>query len=88
MRIEVRKPTQEEVDKLGVKSWPTWECEPSSFNWHYDEQETCLILEGDVTVEAPDQKVTFGPGDLVTFPQGLSCKWHVNKAVRKHYRFG
>lgn len=88
IKIEVRKPTQEEVGKLGAKGWPIWECEPSSFDYHYDEKETCLVLEGQVTVEAQDHKVSFGPGDLVVFPKGLDCKWMVSKAVKKHYKFG
>ena len=86
MKIEVRKPTPEEVAEM--KSCPIWEKEPSEFPWYYDEQETCLILEGDVTVEAPGQTVSFGPGDLVVFPKGLSCTWKVKQRVRKHYKFG
>ncbi len=46
------------------------------------------MLEGDVTVEAGDQSVSFGPGDCVVFPEGLTCTWKVNKAIRKHYKFG
>ncbi|MCS7239195.1 MAG: cupin domain-containing protein [Thermoguttaceae bacterium] len=86
MRIEVRKPTPQEVAEM--KNCPIWEKEPSEFPWYYDEKETCLILEGQVTVEAPGQTVTFGPGDLVVFPQGLSCTWKVKERVRKHYKFG
>ncbi len=86
MEIEVRKPTPEE--KQEMEACPTWEKEPSEFPWHYDEPERCLILEGDVTVEAPGQTVRFGPGDFVTFPEGLDCTWKVQKAVRKHYKFG
>ncbi|MCY3022385.1 MAG: cupin domain-containing protein [Planctomycetota bacterium] len=88
MPIQVRKPTEDEIKKLGVRSWPIWECEPSTFDWHYDTKETCLVLEGQVTVEAPGESVSFGPGDLVTFPQGMDCKWKVAKAVKKHYKFG
>jgi uncharacterized cupin superfamily protein len=33
-----------------ARSWPTWGNEISSFHWTYDEQETCLLLEGDVSV--------------------------------------
>ena len=88
MTIEVHKATEAEIKKLGAKKWPIWECEPSTFDYHYDEKETCLILEGQVTVEAPEQKVSFGPGDLVVFPKGLSCKWIVSQAVKKHYKFG
>lgn len=86
MQIEVRKPTADEAAEM--KTWPTWEKEPSVFPWHYDEQETCLIIDGEVTVESPGQTVSFGPGDCVVFPQGLDCTWKVEKAVRKHYRFG
>jgi len=86
MRIEVRKPTAEEEAEM--KKCPTWEKEPSEFPWHYDEQETCLVLEGEVTVEAGDQSVSFGPGDLVVFPKGLDCVWKVKKRIRKHYKFG
>jgi uncharacterized cupin superfamily protein len=73
---------------MGIKSWPTWGCEASEFDWSYDEQETCYVLHGQVTVESPEQTVSFGPGDLVVFPKGLSCKWKVTKAVKKHYQFG
>jgi uncharacterized cupin superfamily protein len=34
------------------------------------------------------EPVTFGKGDLVVFPQGMSCTWNVQEAVRKHYQFG
>ncbi len=88
MRICVRKPTEEELKTLGVFSWPIWTCEPSTFDWTYSEQETCLLLEGQVTVEAEGESVSFGKGDLVVFPKGLSCLWTVTAPVRKHYRFG
>jgi len=86
MPIEVRKPTREEESRM--KQCPTWEKEPSEFAWHYDDKETCLILEGEVTIESPQQTVSFGPGDYVVFPEGLDCTWKVKKAVRKHYKFG
>jgi len=77
------------LERLGVSSWPTWGCEASTFAWTYDEPETCLLLEGDVTV-TPDggEPVRFGAGDLVQFAAGLSCTWAVQVPVRKHYRFG
>ena len=88
MKIEVRRPAEGELAELGVRSWPTWECEASTFPWHYDERETCYLLAGQVTVEAPDETVSFGAGDLVVLPKGLDCTWTVSQAVRKHYRFG
>ncbi|MCP9909814.1 DUF861 domain-containing protein [Cyanobium sp. BA20m-p-22] len=36
-----------------ARCWPIWGCEISTFHWAYDEQETCLLLEGDVSV-TPD----------------------------------
>jgi len=87
--ILVEKPTEEKLQKLNVKSWPIWEREVSEFPWEYDEAETCFILEGDVIV-TPDTgiPVRFSKGDLVVFSPGLKCRWKINKAVRKHYKFG
>jgi uncharacterized cupin superfamily protein len=86
--IEVRKPNDAELESLGVRSWPTWTKEPSTFDWRYDESETCYLLEGDVEVTTSEGTVKFGAGDLVTFPSGLSCTWTVKVGVRKHYKFG
>ncbi len=81
-------PSQERLDELKVKTWGIWEKEPSTFDWSYDEPETCYFLAGDVTVKTPEGDVRVQAGDLVTFPQGLKCTWQVKKAVRKHYKFG
>ena len=86
--IEVTQPTDEQLEEMGVKSWPIWSCEVSKFDWQYDQPETCYILEGQVTVTAGDQQVSFGPGDLVVFPAGLKCAWDVTQPVRKHYKLG
>lgn len=84
-----RNPGSDQLEQLGVPAWPIWSCGVSCFPWTYDEQETCLLLEGDVTV-TPDggEPVRFGAGDLVVFEVGLSCTWDVHAPVRKHYRFG
>ncbi|EFK97114.1 protein containing DUF861, cupin-3 [sediment metagenome] len=79
MKIKKEKSQPEKVDALGVKSWGIWECEPSSFDWSYDEDETCLILEGQAKITAPDETVTIEAGDLVIFPKGLKCRWQVDK---------
>jgi len=87
MSVEIRKPTDEE--KREARSWPIWTKEVSEFPWHYDERETCLLLEGEVTViDEQGRSLSFGAGDLVVFPSGMSCTWRITKAVRKHYRFG
>jgi uncharacterized cupin superfamily protein len=82
-------PDIKRLEEIGVTSWPIWEKEVSEFPWHYDEMETCYLLEGEVIV-TPDggEPVRFGKGDLVTFPKGVSCTWNVLKPVRKHYKFG
>ena len=87
-QVEVKKPAQEELKKMGVFSWPIWEKKESSFDWHYDTTEVCYLLKGRVRVKAKDgEEVEFGAGDLVTFPKGLSCIWDIKEAVRKHYNF-
>lgn len=89
MQITVEKPDAAKLATLGVTSWPTWSKEVSQFPWSYNSQEIAYILEGEVTVTPKDggNSVSFGPGDLVTFPAGLSCVWNVKKALRKHYQF-
>lgn len=77
------------IDALGIREWPVWTCGVSSFPWIYEAQETCLLLEGEVTVIPEDgEPVSFGAGDLVVFAKGLACRWQVTTPVRKHYRFG
>lgn len=86
--IKVEKPTKEKLDALGVQKWSSWECAASTFDWEYDEAETCYILEGKVKVKTPDGEVEFGKGDLVTFPKGLKCTWNVIRKIRKVYKLG
>lgn len=82
-------PSDARLQELGVSSWPTWSKEVSKFPWSYGEQEIAYVLEGEIVV-TPDggEPVSFGAGDLVTFPSGMSCTWEVKKPLRKHYRFG
>ncbi len=88
MAIEVRKPAAGELEEKGILSWPVWSCEASTFDWEYDQRETCYLLAGEVTVEADGEVVSFGAGDLAVFPEGLQCTWRVARPVRKHYQFG
>jgi len=88
MKVTVEKINQEDLKKQGVFSWPIWQKEISDFDWYYDTTEQFYVLEGEVEVETEDgQKVVFGPGDFVTFPKGVKCRWHVKKPIRKHYNF-
>ncbi len=77
------------MKELGIKGWPIWTCEAIKFDWTYEDKETWLLIEGEVTV-TPDggEPVKFEAGDLVVFPARMSCTWDVHKAVSKHYQFG
>jgi uncharacterized cupin superfamily protein len=85
MDIIVRKPTDREI--AAMKTKPIWTCEASVFDWHYDAEEVCLLIEGEVTVKCGENSVSFAAGDLVIFPKGLLCVWQVKKPVRKYYVF-
>jgi uncharacterized cupin superfamily protein len=85
MDIIIRKPTDREISAMKTK--PVWTCEISEFDWHYDNEETALIIEGEVVVSYDTKSVSFAAGDLVVFPEGLSCVWQVKKPVKKHYLF-
>ena len=87
MQITIHKPSDTEIEQKKIQSWPIWTCEISEFDWEYDQQESCLLLEGDVEVKSDFETVKFGGGDFVVFPKGLKCKWKVIKPVRKHYSF-
>jgi uncharacterized cupin superfamily protein len=83
------EPSDERLDQLGVRGWPIWTKEASTFPWTYDASETCYLLEGEVLVTPEGgEPVRVARGDLVTFPAGMSCTWEVRQPVRKHYTFG
>ena len=69
------------------KSWPIWECEPSKFDWTYDAEEHCFIIEGSVTVIGLENIVEIKSGDYVIFPKGLQCTWEVHQPIKKYYTF-
>lgn len=86
--IKIEKPEKDKLTQMGVYSWPIWEKEVSTFDWHYDQTEVCYILAGSIRVEPRNGvPVEFGPGDFVTFPKGMDCVWKISKPVRKHYTF-
>ena len=88
MKIIVdKKPKKSELETLKVSSWPTWKKEVSVFPWIFPEQEIAYILEGECVITPEGGKpVTFGKGDLVTFPAGLKGTWEVKAPLHKHYK--
>lgn len=90
MEIKIEPQINEDrLSELSVTSWPIWSKEQSEFSWHYDSDEICYLLEGEVEV-IPEggEPVKFGKGDLVSFPKGMSCQWKIHKDVKKHYKLG
>ena len=88
-KVKVKKPTKEELQRLGVDSWPTWQSDVKKFDWEYSDYETFYVHEGKVKVMTSDgEEVEFGKGDLVTFPRGVRCTWDVKEKIRKVYKFG
>jgi uncharacterized protein len=88
LQINVEKsPAQSKLDALNVNKWPTWQKEVSTFDWTFHEQEIAYILEGEcVITPVGGAAVSFGKGDLVTFPAGMKASWEVKKPLHKHYK--
>ena len=93
-KIEVRRLTPQQRQELKIPEtaeqqggWSVWECAPSEFDWHYDQQEQAYVYAGQVTVTTADQEVQISPGDFVTFPAGLDCHWEVQQKIVKVYQF-
>ncbi|MBP7652591.1 cupin domain-containing protein [Candidatus Dependentiae bacterium] len=85
--VIIEKKTQDELQKMGVETWGIWTKERSVFDWYYDTDEQCYILEGKVTVKTSEKDYEIKAGDFVTFKKGLKCKWTVKEDVKKHYNF-
>jgi len=92
--IRIEQPSEEQVKSLGLPdqplnngTWSVWECDPSSFDWHYDSTEVAYVYEGKVKVKTDKGEVEIKKGDLVTFPAGLDCTWNVVDKIRKVYMF-
>jgi len=82
-----QNPSQTRLNALNVTKWPTWQKEVSVFPWTFPEQEIAYILEGEcVITPTGGAPVTFGKGDLVTFPAGMTASWEVKQPLHKHYQ--
>ena len=86
-KVIIENLSNEEIIKRGINLWPIWTKEVSRFDWYYDSEEECQILEGEVEVETSEGNHTIKAGDFVTFKEGLKCIWNVKKPIRKHYNF-
>ena len=84
MAVFVRKATEEEA--VLMRRGTIWECGVSEFNWHYDNDETCMLVEGQAKVTFAGESVSLAVGDIAYFPKGLDCVWQVLSPVKKYYR--
>jgi uncharacterized cupin superfamily protein len=61
-----------------------WECTAGRFNWHYTEDETVVVISGEVYISTKQGKERrLGQGDMAFFPAGTSCTWHILDHVKK-----
>jgi uncharacterized cupin superfamily protein len=86
-RIQVEKLEDSDVHSRGIDEWGIWEKEPSEFDWYYNKEEHCYIIEGSAHIEAPYGQVEIQKGDYVVFPVGLKCRWKISERIKKHYEF-
>jgi len=86
-KVIIKQLSEAEIAERKMRSWPVWEKEISRFDWQYDGDEECLILEGEVTIETSEGKYNIVKGNFVTFKNGLNCTWDIKKPIKKHYNF-
>jgi uncharacterized cupin superfamily protein len=68
----------------GAASTVIWSCTEGKFNWHYDVDETILILEGSMVLESEGMPAKrYGVGDVIFFRGGAHATWHVERYVKK-----
>lgn len=70
------------ADKLAATAM--WDCTAGSFRWFFREDETVVILEGDVFITAEDgTQRLLRAGDVGYFKAGTWATWRVDNYVRK-----
>lgn len=67
----------------GASCVMVWECTSGRFNWHYSEDETAVVISGEVFITTEKGERRLGQGDMAFFPAGTSCMWRINVPVRK-----
>jgi uncharacterized protein len=68
----------------GTASIMVWECIAGRFNWHYGEDETVVVIAGEVFITTENgEERRLGEGDMAFFPAGSSCTWRVVDRIKK-----
>ena len=61
-----------------------WECTSGAFWWTFHDEETVVILEGEVRVTTPAGETRIlRPGDVAYFAEGTRALWQIDDYVRK-----
>jgi uncharacterized protein len=60
-----------------------WDCTAGRFKWHYNKDETLVVLSGEAFITIDNGERRIGPGDVVFFPAGSSSTWRVPKYIKK-----
>ena len=70
--------------KDGTTYIMVWECTPGRFNWHYSEDETVVLVSGEVFIaNGNGTERRLDAGDMAFFPAGSSATWRITDRVRK-----
>jgi uncharacterized cupin superfamily protein len=57
--------------------------------WTPDQRETVHVLEGSVRIEFEGRPpLELRPGDIASFPAGLSMTWHISTPFKELWFFG
>ena len=86
-KVIIEKLTSDQIHEKGINAWPVWKKDISRFEWFYDDEEQCYILEGNVIVKTDENIYEISGGDFVTFKKGLKCIWDIKEKIKKHYTF-
>jgi hypothetical protein len=62
-----------------------WRCEPRSFPYPFNADETIHALEGELVVDLAEsgEKVVLGRGDVASFTKGTKSTWTVTSPFKK-----
>jgi len=73
-------------DSTGVFASGFWSAQWGRVDIHYEKDEFCTILEGEVRVTDSEGNVeTYREGDSFVIPNGFKGVWETVKPVRKFY---
>lgn len=70
----------------GVLYTGLWRCEPSTFPYVFEGDETFHVLEGEVRVELKGGgTVDLKPGDVASFTKGQESTWTIKSPFKKFF---